>query len=94
MSKRRKGKTAIIVLIIGALIVCGILFYGQRELQKELREIQFRIDETDKKIEAEEEKTKELETERIYRETEDYIEDKARELGLVYPDEVVIKPGE
>lgn len=46
-------------------------------------------------IEAEEQRAQELEKYRIYVQTKQYIEEMAKEkLGLVNPDEIVIKPKE
>ena len=52
----------------------------------------------EKRLEAEKEKQldikKDIEEKAVYVNTKAYIEDMAKKLGLVYPDEVIFKPEE
>ena len=42
--------------------------------------------------EKESERTSELEQQRVYIQTKKYIEEAAKKLGFVYPDEIIFKP--
>lgn len=42
--------------------------------------------------EAESKRTSELEKQRVYVQTKQYIEEAAKKIGFVYPDEIVLKP--
>ena len=60
--------------------------------QKELDEDRKEIERLEAQIDAEEKRTLDLDALKVYVTTMKYVEDKAKELGLVYPDEIVFKP--
>ncbi|MBQ9699556.1 MAG: septum formation initiator family protein [Lachnospiraceae bacterium] len=80
------------------MIICVVgIFYvvmnmaissGRAELEKRQEE----LDKVNEQIADEENRTLELEELRIRVETMEYIEERARKLGLVYPDEILFKP--
>lgn len=44
--------------------------------------------------EKESERTQQLEEQRIYVQTKKHVEEEAKKLGFVYPDEIVLKPAQ
>lgn len=94
MSKKRKGGglSAAIIIVI-TLLLCGLLYYKTIQLDKERDAI---VDETatiKNKTEIAKIERQNIENEIKYRETDDYIEDQAREIfGLRDPDDTIFVP--
>ena len=90
--KKAKKRQAMIIGLITLVAVIAMGFYiahlkqKKADLEESARIVQEQIDE-------EEERAQELEEEKEYRKTREFIEKIARErLGLFYPDETVLKP--
>lgn len=78
------GTIVILILIVMVLAEIG-LFQEKRRLEAEKTKLE-------KQIKSEEERTSELEKEKKYRNSNEYIEKIAREkFGLFYPDEYVLE---
>ena len=93
---RRKRKQSGFVLFLAMLIMfmvvaaCTVRSLGLYKKSKELKVVKANLETQlhEANIKSEQLKEKEL-----YMQTKDYIEDEAKnKLGLVYPDEIVIKP--
>ena len=80
MKKNLKGKSKKRKNVLNsiAVIVIMIIFVGIISYQTNYEE--------------ESERTSELEKQRVYVQTKEYIEEAARKLGFVYPDEIILKP--
>lgn len=101
MAKRRKKSTrkqsrlASMFIIVAVVVVCTASLFKISDLYNESRELTYTEKTLETKIEQTELDRQELETREQYMKTKQYIEDVAKEkLGLVYPDEIVIKPEE
>jgi cell division protein DivIC len=93
MRRRRKNKTGIGIITFLVLIICGIVSYRGFGLAQEKSEKEVQIERLKTKIEAQKEREDEIDDFQKYAKTNQYIEKIAREkLGLVYKDEVIIKP--
>lgn len=77
----------IVVLAIGIVFASKMIAAEQRVNSLERAEAG-----KQEQLDAENHRTAELEDQRIYVKTKKYIEEKARELGLVYPDEIIFVP--
>ena len=79
------------VLVVSCLILLAVvvLYKAQKEsLQVQAAELQEQLD-------SAKEDYKKLEEREKYMQTDEYVEDVARsQLGLIYPDEIVVKPEE
>ena len=65
------------------------------ELQAEKRGLEKQKSELKEQLQTQEERSEELKEQRAYMQTVRYIEDLARNiLGLVYPDETILRPEE
>ncbi|MBO6164820.1 MAG: septum formation initiator family protein [Eubacterium sp.] len=99
MSKRvvrRKRKQSGFVLFLAMLIMfmvvaaCTVRSIGLYRKSKELKVVKANLETQLQEANIKSEQLKEKE---LYMQTKDYIEDEAKnKLGLVYPDEIVIKP--
>lgn len=76
-----------VVAVFSTVIVVNIHNSSQtlRELREQESKLQIQYDEQLKLAE-------ELEKKEVYVKTNAYIEEQARKIGLVYPDEVIFKP--
>lgn len=82
--------TSILVILI---VVAWIITKSRSYDRLEIAEKDVKIEELKRKIEIEEEKTKDLKKKQDGAMYEDYIEDLARsELGLIKDDEIILKP--
>lgn len=83
------GITLVVISLATAIHIKG-LDLKQKDLDYQLREERLM-----EEVRAEEERAKQLEEYRVYVQTKQYIEKVAKEkLGLVNPDEVLLKPAE
>lgn len=77
------------------LMICGIVTYKRQELDKVSEKSGIKIKELNKAIALEEARVEELKELKAYIQTDEYIEEMAREkLGLVYKDEIIFKSNE
>jgi cell division protein FtsB len=97
MNRKRKlrkhlGSFAIVVIVFLMLIFVTI---GSLSLRASNTKKQQRIEELESQIEAEEEKSEEIEEYSKYVQTKKYAEEVAKDkLGLVYEDEIIFKAEE
>lgn len=89
--KQHKKRFSLIAFIVFVFCLCvGIRTAGLKKQNAELAERKASLE---RQIEAEEQRTKELEELEKYMQTKKYMEEVAKEkLGLVYPDEILIQP--
>ncbi|MDO4266170.1 MAG: septum formation initiator family protein [Eubacteriales bacterium] len=96
--KRKKNLNNRLSLIGITLVVCVLaVAVGVRSESLKTKEQTYlmREDTLNKSIEDEEERTEELNEKKVYVKTKEYIEEVAREkLGLVNPDEIILKENE
>jgi cell division protein FtsB len=90
--KKKSHKAAMITIFIVVAFFCGTLSISNWNKQKELDRDQKEIERLEAEIAAEEKRTLDLNDLKVYVKTMRYVEEKAKELGLVYKDEIVFKP--
>lgn len=79
-----------ILISIVVIVMTIIVGYSVHEMKKELKAKDERIEQLDELIAEEEERKEEIEDYKEYVETDEFVEDTAREkLGLVHEDEIV-----
>ncbi len=72
--------------------MCGLLTYNKGKAAEKEKDLRIKKATYETNLASEEERQRELEEERAYRQTKSYIEKLAREkLGLVKPDEVLLR---
>lgn len=90
--KKKTHKAAMIMILFMVMFFCGTLYISNRSSKEELEELNKQKDRLEAQIADEEKRTLELEELKVYVKTMKYVEEKAKELGLVYPDEIIYKP--
>lgn len=87
--KNRLSSFAVIVVMIAFI---GIITFQIQDLKKVNAKKSEELNTKQETFEKESERTKELEDQRVYVQTKKYIEEAAKKLGFVYPDELILKP--
>ncbi len=89
---RRKRKT-ILYILCGVVFVILCVVFGMQIVQlnhknKELEKRKVRLEQL---LKEQEERAVELEDEEVYTKTKKFIEEKAKSIGYIYPDEIIFK---
>lgn len=88
-------KNGLKIIAVAVLVLFGVITYSSISLQAELRALEKRESELKEELQTEQERSGELEEQRAYMQTVRYVEEIARKvLGLVYPDETILRPSE
>lgn len=95
--RARKDRWSNRLAILGITVVVFsmglVLHYKSVSMQKKELDYQVREEQLDKLVKQEENRAQELEEYRVYVQTKQYIEEVAKQkLGLVKPDEILLKP--
>lgn len=97
MSKKiktqKKSNRLGILGIVTVVAVMGVLIFSRiSEKKDELAQLQQKEEQLKQQLTEEQTRAQELEEQRIYVKTKKYVEDVAKQLGLVYPNEIIYKP--
>lgn len=93
VKKKKSGAVGITLIGIVVLLICGLLIAKTNSLKTELEAKQTELAGINADIAAEQSNTEDIRNEIRYHQTDEYIEDQARDLlGLTYPDDIIIKP--
>ena len=90
--KKKSHKAAMVTIFVVVAFFCGTLSISNRNKQKELDKDRKEIERLEEEIAAQEKRTLDINDLMVYVKTMKYVEDKAKQLGLVYPDEIIFKP--
>lgn len=92
---RRKSKAGFVLVLLVVLVVITVSSMKAMSLHEKSEELAVTERQLEAQIETAREKAKELDNREKYMQTKRYVEDEAKnKLGLVYPDEIVIRPSE
>lgn len=92
-SKNKKSNRLGVFGIIAVVVVMAIvLMKGVDAKERELAELRAKEERLKEEYQHEIDRASELEEKRIYVKTKKYVEDVAKQFGLVYPDEIIYKP--
>ena len=78
------------VIAIAAIFIF-LLGIQIKNMEQEDKELAAKVNDLQTTYEQECSRTAELEAQKIYVQTKQYIEEMAKKLGLVYPDEIIFK---
>ncbi len=94
MKKAKKSsRVAMSLIVIIVMLMCILFFVKTENLSNDYKAKEAQLAQINSEIAASKQKTEEIRNEIKYRETDDFIEDTAREaLGLRYPDEIILMP--
>jgi cell division protein FtsB len=91
--KKKKRKNGLKIIAVAVLVLFAVITYSSVELQAEKRALEKQKAELEEQLQTEQERSGELEDKKAYMQTVRYIEEVARKvLGLVYPDETILRP--
>ena len=93
--KKKKNRLAMfaIALVLAALL--SVLGYQTVQLQKKSDEYTQQLENLERQLTEQESRAADLEERRIYTQTKQFIEQEAKDkLGLVNPNEIILKPEE
>lgn len=92
---RRKSKKGLIIVFLIVVMVVGVTGMKMIGLQFRNEELITAEQQLEAQIEEAKQKEIDLKNREKYMQTKKFIEDEAKnKLGLVYPDEIVIRPGD
>lgn len=89
--RKEKRKTGLKLLLLVVLVMCGVLTYSTGKAKERERALQQEWTATDKQLTSAKEQQDELEEEQAYRQTKGFWIELARKMGLVMPDEVLLR---
>lgn len=94
IGRKKKNESRLgIVGICAVVIAFGvIMFIKTRDVKEEAADLSKKQQQLEQRLEDEEERAGQLEERKIYVQTKKYVEEVAKSLGLVYPDELIYRP--
>ena len=90
--KENKNRLNCMAVILMLAVFIGIIAFQIKDLEKVNQEKTIELNKKQEQYEKESERTEELEEQRVYVQTKKYVEEAAKKLGFVYPDELILKP--
>ena len=92
-NRKKKGNRSVLPIFFVVAALLTVLTVYTRSLQKADAVYAARVDALQNEVDTEKQRQEELEEKSVYVQTKDYIEQIAREkLGLINPDETIIRP--
>jgi len=92
LAKKRRSRGGIIIAVTVATAFAVVIYTRISAADKRIRALDSQIEALNEQIEEEEEKKLELVEKKDYVQTDEYMEEVAKKLGLLYPDEILYKP--
>ena len=93
--KKQKRKNGLKIIAVAVLVLFAVITYSSIELQAEKRALEKQKAEREEQLQTQQERSEELKNKKAHMQTVSFIEELARKvLGLVYPDETILRPEE
>ena len=91
--RARLKRNRIIALLVGiaVIFVCIMLITQILSVRRKNQELEARRDRLNERIAEQEARQTELDDDEAYVKTKEYIEERAKSIGYVYPDEIIFK---
>ncbi len=90
--KQRKILTLMIIAVV--VVGCAFLIVKITSTQKRINELEARKERLETLLESETLRQEELDNKEVYVQTQKYIEERAKAIGYVYPDEIIFRKGD
>lgn len=90
--KKNESRLGIVGICAVAVAFGVIMFIKTKDVKEEASDLSKRQQQLEQQLEDEEERAGQLEERKIYVKTKKYVEEVAKSLGLVYPDELIYRP--
>lgn len=89
--KSEKRKTGLKLLFVVVLVMCSVLTYSKGRAEQKEQELEKKKTAYEQQKKAEQELQEQLKETEAYQQTTQYVEEQARGMGLVYPDEIILR---
>lgn len=91
---KRKKSNKMSIFLIGfiMMVLCGIMVIQISDMKEKQHELKLQESALKTQLAQQQKRTDDLEEEKVYVQTKKYVEEKAKEFGYVYPDEIILKP--
>ncbi len=92
----KKKKRAAVYVLAGVIVILVCVLFGTQIIKYRHKnaELEKRKERLETLLSDEDLRQKALEDEEVYVKTKEFIEEKARSIGYVYPDEIIFKKGD
>lgn len=90
--KRKKGKMVTLAISLIVMFFVAIMCMQIKDSKAELRTLARQEAKLQAQLEEEQKEAEDLEERRVYVQTKKYVEEVAKQIGFVYPDEIIYKP--
>lgn len=90
--KRKKGKLVTLGISLIVIFFAVVMCVQIKDSQDELKSLARQEEKLQAQLEEEQKEAEELEERRVYVQTKKYVEEVAKQIGFVYPDEIIYKP--
>lgn len=90
--KRNEGRLGIFGICAVVIAFGVIMFIKTKDAKETAEDLSKKQQQLEVQLKEEEERAEELEERKIYVQTKKYVEEVAKSLGLVYPDELIYRP--
>lgn len=90
--KRKKGKLVTFAISLIVLFFAGIMYMQIKDSRAELGMLHRQETKLEAQLDDEKKEAERLEERKVYVQTKKYVEEVAKQIGFVYPDEVIYKP--
>ena len=90
--KRKKGKLVTFAISLIVLFFAGIMYMQIKYSRAELGTLHRQETKLEAQLDDEKKEAERLEERKVYVQTKKYVEEVAKQIGFVYPDEVIYKP--
>lgn len=90
-AKLRKNRIIAFFVCVIAVFFCIVLVTQILDVREQNQDLKMRSERLDQQIEEQKMRQEELDDDEEYVKTREYIEEKAKAIGYVYPDEIIFK---
>lgn len=96
-TRRRKrringNKLGVVAITMAVALICVVMTFQIIGLRKSNLALEEKKEALEEILEEENQRSEELEEEKVYVQTDEYFEDVARSAGYIYPNEIIFKP--
>ena len=92
--KKNEGKLCIAGICLVVIIFGIVMYVRTKDAQGQIEELNRDMQKLEEQLKEEELRSEELEEKKVYVKTKMYVEEMAKKLGLVYPDEIIYRPSD
>lgn len=90
--RKKSNKMSMFLIAFIMMVLCGIMVIQISDMKVEQHELKIQEANLKLQLAQEQQRTDDLQEEKVYVQTKKYVEEKAKEFGYVYPDEIILKP--